>query len=99
MECHESARRAAELGYHEVFIMPSGIMGWVEAGKPIVKGEAALGDPKSTAPAGPESHSRNRRAGSVRVACWAGRKQAASEAMMIAAKAEPKASGSSGLTL
>jgi len=40
MECHEAARRAVELGYREVFIMPSGIMGWAEAGKPIVKGEA-----------------------------------------------------------
>ena len=40
MECHHSARRAAELGYREVFIMPSGIMGWVEAGKPSIKGDA-----------------------------------------------------------
>jgi len=29
-----------ELGYREAFIMPSGIMGWVGAGKPVVKGEA-----------------------------------------------------------
>ena len=40
MECHRAARRAADLGYREVFIMPSGIQGWVKAGKPIVKGEA-----------------------------------------------------------
>lgn len=40
MECHLSARRAAELGYREAFVMPVGIMGWVEAGKPVVKGEA-----------------------------------------------------------
>jgi len=40
MECHHAARRAAELGYREVFIMPSGIIGWVKAGKPIVKGTA-----------------------------------------------------------
>lgn len=39
MECHHSARRAADLGYREVFIMPSGIQGWVKAGKAIVKGE------------------------------------------------------------
>ena len=38
MECHMAARRAVELGYTEVFIMPSGIMGWVAAGKPFVKG-------------------------------------------------------------
>ena len=40
MECHHAARRAVELGYREVFIMPSGIMGWVGAGKPTVKGAA-----------------------------------------------------------
>ena len=40
MECHQSARRAVELGYREVFIMPSGIMGWVQAGKAVVKGDA-----------------------------------------------------------
>ena len=42
MECHHAARVAAKLGFREVFIMPSGIMGWVEAGKPTIKGEAAL---------------------------------------------------------
>ncbi len=41
MECHEAARRAADLGYREVFIMPSGIIGWVKAGKPTIKGAAA----------------------------------------------------------
>jgi len=40
MECHEAARRAADLGYREAFIMPSGIMGWVKAGKPTIKGAA-----------------------------------------------------------
>ncbi len=40
MECHEAARRAADLGYREVFIMPSGIMGWVKAGKPTIQGTA-----------------------------------------------------------
>jgi len=37
MECHHAARRAADLGYREIFIMPSGIQGWVKAGKPVVK--------------------------------------------------------------
>jgi len=27
-----------ELGYREVFIMPSGIMGWTKAGKSVAKG-------------------------------------------------------------
>ncbi len=40
MECHQAARRAADLGYGEVFIMSSGIKGWVDAGKQVVKGEA-----------------------------------------------------------
>lgn len=40
MECHHAARRAADLGYREIFIMPSGIQGWVKAGKPTVKGNA-----------------------------------------------------------
>jgi rhodanese-related sulfurtransferase len=35
---HEAARRALELGYTSVFIMPEGIEGWVKAGKPIEKG-------------------------------------------------------------
>ncbi|HXH28115.1 MAG TPA: hypothetical protein VNL37_03655 [Candidatus Polarisedimenticolia bacterium] len=39
MECHNAARRAVELGYRKVFIMPQGIDGWVEAGKPVVKGD------------------------------------------------------------
>ena len=40
MECHHAARRAVELGFREVFIMPSGIMGWDKAGKPTIKGDA-----------------------------------------------------------
>ena len=35
---HEAARRALELGYTSVFIMPEGIEGWVKAGKPIERG-------------------------------------------------------------
>lgn len=35
---HEAARRALEMGYTSVFIMPEGIEGWVKAGKPIEKG-------------------------------------------------------------
>jgi rhodanese-related sulfurtransferase len=38
MECHKAARRAVDLGYTDVSIMPQGIDGWVEAGKPVVKG-------------------------------------------------------------
>jgi len=40
MECHQAARRAADLGYREIFVMPSGIQGWIKAGKPVVKGDA-----------------------------------------------------------
>ncbi len=40
MECHHAARRAADLGYREIFIMPSGIQGWIKAGKPVVKDDA-----------------------------------------------------------
>jgi rhodanese-related sulfurtransferase len=39
MECHHAARRAVDLGYTSVFIMPQGIDGWVKAGLPIVKGD------------------------------------------------------------
>ena len=39
MECHRAARRAAELGYKNLFIMPAGIDGWVKAGKPVVTGD------------------------------------------------------------
>src|SRR5580693_1586365 len=46
-----------------------------------------------------ENQSRSARAGSVRVARQAGRKHAANEAMVITARADPKASGSYGLTL
>ena len=38
MECHHAARRAAELGYREVFIMSSGIQGWVKSGKKVATG-------------------------------------------------------------
>jgi rhodanese-related sulfurtransferase len=38
---HEAARRALEMGYTSVFIMPEGIQGWVKAGKPIEKGGGA----------------------------------------------------------
>jgi rhodanese-related sulfurtransferase len=34
---HEAARRALDMGYTRVFIMPEGIQGWVKAGKPIEK--------------------------------------------------------------
>jgi len=45
-----------------------------------------------------ENYSRNARAGSVRVARNAGKKHAASAAIVITAKAAPNASGSRGLT-
>jgi rhodanese-related sulfurtransferase len=35
---HDAARRAIEMGYTSVFIMPEGIQGWVKAGKAIEKG-------------------------------------------------------------
>jgi rhodanese-related sulfurtransferase len=35
---HESATRAIELGYHNVFVMPRGILGWKRAGKPTERG-------------------------------------------------------------
>ncbi|MHB8421050.1 MAG: rhodanese-like domain-containing protein [Myxococcales bacterium] len=37
MACHGAARRAAQLGYQKVFIMPDGIQGWKKAGKPVEK--------------------------------------------------------------
>ena len=36
--CHHAARQAMSLGYHNVFIMPAGIMGWTQAGRPVVAG-------------------------------------------------------------
>ena len=38
MECHHAARRAASLGYRNLYIMPAGTVGWIKAGKPVVKG-------------------------------------------------------------
>src|SRR5713226_393960 len=46
-----------------------------------------------------ENQSRNARAGSVRAARRAGKKHAASETIVITTSADPKASGSRGLTL
>jgi rhodanese-related sulfurtransferase len=37
MACHQAARRAVELGYTQVYIMPAGIMGWEKAGKQTEK--------------------------------------------------------------
>jgi len=34
---HAAAKRAAELGYKNVYIMPAGIDGWTKAGKPTEK--------------------------------------------------------------
>jgi rhodanese-related sulfurtransferase len=39
MECHRAARRAAELGYTNLYIMPAGIDGWNKAGLPVVTGD------------------------------------------------------------
>jgi rhodanese-related sulfurtransferase len=38
MACHEAARRAAKVGFKNVFIMPAGIDGWVKAGKKVERG-------------------------------------------------------------
>ena len=38
MASHAAARAAAKLGYTNVFVMPDGITGWVQAGKPVEKG-------------------------------------------------------------
>jgi len=35
MASHEAARRAVELGYQNVYVMPDGIEGWAKAGKPV----------------------------------------------------------------
>jgi rhodanese-related sulfurtransferase len=37
MACHKAARRAVEMGYTNVWIMPAGIMGWEKAGKKVEK--------------------------------------------------------------
>lgn len=39
MECHHAARRAASLGYRNLYIMPAGIVGWTKARKPVVAGD------------------------------------------------------------
>ncbi|HEV8337429.1 MAG TPA: hypothetical protein VGR67_13515 [Candidatus Polarisedimenticolia bacterium] len=39
MECHRAARRAADLGYRNLYIMPAGIVGWTKAGKFVVTGD------------------------------------------------------------
>lgn len=36
--CHTAAKKAIELGYTKVFIMPAGIAGWEKAGKSVDKG-------------------------------------------------------------
>ncbi|MER3545792.1 MAG: rhodanese-like domain-containing protein [Chloroflexota bacterium] len=33
-----AARRAQQMGYANVFVMPAGIRGWLEAGKPVERG-------------------------------------------------------------
>jgi rhodanese-related sulfurtransferase len=33
MASHDAARRAARMGYSQVFVMPDGIDGWLKAGK------------------------------------------------------------------
>jgi rhodanese-related sulfurtransferase len=33
MASHDAARRAVQLGYSRVFVMPDGIDGWAKAGK------------------------------------------------------------------
>jgi rhodanese-related sulfurtransferase len=38
MASHAAAREAAKLGYTSVFVMPDGISGWLEAGKPVESG-------------------------------------------------------------
>jgi rhodanese-related sulfurtransferase len=38
MACHTAARQAVALGYTNVFVLPAGIMGWTQAGKPVVTG-------------------------------------------------------------
>jgi rhodanese-related sulfurtransferase len=37
MASHEAARRAVEMGYAKVYVMPDGIDGWVRAGKKTVR--------------------------------------------------------------
>jgi rhodanese-related sulfurtransferase len=37
----DAARKAIAAGYEEVFVMPAGIKGWTEAGKPVADMEAS----------------------------------------------------------
>jgi rhodanese-related sulfurtransferase len=37
MASHAAARRAVEAGYKDVAVMPDGIAGWNQAGKPTTK--------------------------------------------------------------
>jgi len=36
-------RRPASLGYRNLYIMPAGIVGWIKAGQPVVKGNQSGG--------------------------------------------------------
>jgi rhodanese-related sulfurtransferase len=38
MASHQAAREAVKLGYRKVFVMPDGILGWVQAGKKVERG-------------------------------------------------------------
>jgi len=38
MSSHQAARRAAEMGYTRVYVMPAGIDGWLAAGKRVEQG-------------------------------------------------------------
>ncbi len=38
MASHQAARRAAELGWKNVYVMSAGIDGWIKAGKPVERG-------------------------------------------------------------
>ncbi len=38
MACHTAARQAVALGFTNVYVLPPGITGWTQAGKPVVTG-------------------------------------------------------------
>ncbi len=42
MASHEAARRAVELGYRYVDVMPAGIQGWTQAGKLVERGTGSV---------------------------------------------------------